>query len=226
MKQLLLAFLIIGFFSSCKDEKTVEATSGVEKLSADTTMAADDDAAVKEELARLIGKTMYWSESEQSINLLPVVVKDSICTGFDFDKHHQNLKNLKATGFFADEFISNYDSIIRTLDSKIKSGEFDAWNVYELPTFIFDNDVNPWCMCQDDPGDWNNVKVGIKDIDEESGDFFYYFGEELPTVEDYSYPFSAVKENGSWKISYMWGFNYENSITKDGELNKNSHELH
>jgi hypothetical protein len=218
MKKLLLVFLVTVLFSSCKDEKKIENKFGVESLSANHKISIDNDAAVKEEIAQLIIKAMHWAESEQSINLLPIKVKDSICTGFDYDKHNQNVSKLKATGFFAQEFISNYDAIIKTLDSKIISGEFDVWNVYELPIFIFANDVDPWCMCQDVPGDWNNLKIGIKKLNDTSGKFFYYFGEELPGDGDYRYDFNAINESGIWKISYMYGFDFENSITKDGEL--------
>lgn len=219
MKKLFIAFFVIMYLTSCKDEKIVDNASGPDTLMTDTiTTAKDDGVAVKKELAQLIQKTVHWAESKEGVNLLEVEEKDSIVTGFDLAAHTKNLEKLKATGFFATEFISNYDNIITTLDRKIKSGEFDPWNVYELPTFIFNNDVNPWCMCQDDPGDWNDVKIGIKHLNNGSGNFFYYFGVDEPTSKDYSYSFNAVKENGIWKISYMYGFDYKNSVTKDGEL--------
>ena len=62
----------------------------------------------------------------EPIELVPVLNKNSICAGIDFDKQNQNLEKLKKTGFFADEFIDNYNHIIQTLDKKIKNNEFSA----------------------------------------------------------------------------------------------------
>ena len=87
---------------------------------------------------------------------------------------------MKNTGFFEDEFIANYKKIIQTLDKKIKNKEFEAWNIYQLPTFNFANDVNPWCLCQDVPYDKPNpydfVIVEIIHFDKDKAELNWKWG--------------------------------------------------
>ena len=100
-----------------------------------TTSATDD----KEEIQNLIRHVLKWSNSKQSINLLPVLTdnKESFYIGFDLDKHKANIEKLRETNFFTTEFIENYNQIILTLDRKLHIGEFERWMVGYLPTFIF-----------------------------------------------------------------------------------------
>ncbi len=179
------------------------------------TVKSPDNSKDKEEIQTLIRQMLNWAESKGSIDLLPVLSKDSICVGFDFDKEKQTLEKLKSTGFFADEFINNYDQIIRTLDKKIKNNEFEKWNTYELPTFNFDNDASPWCSCQDNLS-WDKVGVEIINLDNDKGELKWNWGKTDPSTDqswkDFSYKFNVVKVDGKWKISYLQGFDYTESI--------------
>ena len=167
------------------------------------------------EIRNLIRQALKWADSKNVIQLLPALSKDSLCTGFDFDTVNQNLEKLRQTGFFADEFIDNYDRIMHTLDKKIKNKEFGAWNVYELPTFNFANDVDPWCSCQDNMS-WGNVEVEPIKLSNNKGELTWNWGKLDATVDkswkSFSYNFRVVKVHNKWKISYMEGFDYNESI--------------
>jgi len=169
----------------------------------------------KEEIQTLIRQMLKWADTKGAIQLLPALIKDSICVGFDFDKEKRNLEILKNAGFFADEFIDNYDHIIHTLDKKIKNNALEKWNVYELPTFNFANDVDPWCSCQDNFS-WDKVEVEIVKIDNDKGELKWNWGKLDPGTDqswkDSSTPFRVVKVAGKWKISYLQGFDYDESI--------------
>lgn len=187
-----------------------------------------DNSKDKEEIRNLIRQILNWAKSEESINLLPVMTKnnDSICIGFDFDKHNLNLKKLKATNLFAQEFIENYDQIIKTLDKRIKNKELAQWNINELPTFIFANDVDPYCLCQDIPYDnpspWDFVEIDIINLDK--GKINWKWGNLPPSSDqswkDFLYKFRVVKENNKWKIAYLQGFDFNESTRKEGQLTK------
>ena len=178
----------------------------------------------KKQIRNLIRQMLNWSESKKSINLLPVLTdnKDTSCIGFDFDKHKLNLKKLKATNLFAEEFIKNYDQIIITLDKKIKNKEFNKWYTNELPTFAFANDVDPWCLCQDVPYDkpnpWDFIEIDVLNINK--GELDWRWG-NLPLNSDpswhqFTYKLRVVKENNKWEIAYLEGFDFKKSTQKDG----------
>jgi len=184
------------------------------------TIKLPDDNKDKDDIQTLIRQTLNWGDSKSSINLLPVLSKDSICIGFDFDKQNQNLEKLRQSGFFANEFIDNYNQIIQTLDKKIKNKEFEPWNVYELPTFNFANDVDPWTLCQDVPYDKPNpldfVEVGIINLDNKKGELYWKWGNLYSNADsswkNFSYKFRVEKVDSKWEISYLQGFDYKESI--------------
>lgn len=218
MKKTILATLLFSLsFTACKKETTTENMPQADTL-VTTPVAKDVNTAVKGELTQLVRKTMGWTALKDNFTLLPTTEKDSVYTGFDLAKHADNLKILKDSGFFSKGFIDNYDNIIKELNRKIQSKEFATWNVGDLQPFSFANDADPWCNCQDDPAEFNTpLNVGIISLDDNSGKFFYYYGDKESDANGYSYKFNAVKENGTWKISSMEGFDYGQSIKPDGE---------
>jgi hypothetical protein len=178
-----------------------------------------DSSKDKVAIQSLIRQMLKWDGG--SIDLIPELSKDSICTGLDFDKLNYNLKKLKETEFFADEFINNYSHIIHTLDKKIKNKEFSKWNVYgELPPFNFDNDIDPWSSSQDAPYDNPNpadfVEVGIINLDNEKGELYWKWGRLAADADkswkDFYYKFMVVRVSGKWKISWLQCFDYKESI--------------
>jgi hypothetical protein len=150
--------------------------------------------------------------------------KDSVYIGFDLKKLKENLDTLKATNLFSAGFIENYDQIILTLDTGLRTNRYVKWSTGELPTFSFANDVDPWCLCQDVPYDkpnaWDLVEVKIIKLNNEKGELYWTWGNpelnSAPDWKDFTYKFGVEKENGKWKISYLQGFDLKESTRKDG----------
>jgi hypothetical protein len=200
MKYLSLIILILGFviygcnsqnFRTDKSEKQAEISQN------------------RDEIQKLIREVLIWSASKETIDLLPVIEdsKNNVYSGFDMDKLKDNLNKLKQTGFFAIEFIENYNQIIRTIDKKLRNKEVEAWLVGDLPTFNFVNDINPWCQCQGfSQEDFGSVEI-IK-IDSKSGELKWKW-KAGSSWNDFK--FRVMKEDGKWKISYMEGFDFKHS---------------
>jgi hypothetical protein len=219
MKYMKLTTLIFGlllFGCNQADTKTPLVREG--KIS----ISAND----KEQIQNLIRQVLNWVDTTKTIDLLPIVAdsKDSIYIGFDLEKHKQNLDNLRQTNFFATEFIENYNQIILTLDKGLRSGNYDRWLVGDLQTFIFANDIDPWTLCQDMPYDKPNpfdfIEVNISNEDKGEAEWKWGRLEQNtdPTWKDFSYLFRVIKENDKWKISYLQGFDFQESTRKDGQL--------
>jgi hypothetical protein len=205
---------------SCNQHNSDHTASSV-KTNTITTSKVADVSKDKQEIQNLIRETLQWADSKR-FDLLPTLMdsKDSTYVGFDLDKLRLNLEILKKTDFFSVKFIENYNQIILTLDKKFKNKEFGTWSANDLPVFHFANDVDPWCLCQDNMS-WNAVEVKVAKLNSENGELYWTWGgPELngasPDWKDFSYKFDVEKENGKWKISYLQGFDFEESVKKDG----------
>jgi hypothetical protein len=216
MKYLGLEILIIGLIVFGFNQKSQSNDSRTNKIS--TEVLSD-----KEQIRNLIRQVLYWHDN--SFEVLPVLndSKNNIYV-FDLKQLKINLDNLRETNFFAEEFIENYNQIILTLDRKLRNKEFHEWQVGTLPTFIFANDVDPWCLCQDVPYDnpnpWDLVEVEIINLNSKRGVLDWKWGNpELNGAagwKEFRYSFEVIKENGKWKIAYMQGFDFNESTRKDG----------
>jgi hypothetical protein len=220
MKYIVIIVLIIGLiFTSCKQS----APKAVKTDKQTETINNSEGLQDKEEIQQLIRQVLRWSESNESINLLPVLTddKDSIYIGFDMDKHKSNLDKLRETNFFTSEFIENYNQIILTIDQGLRTGKYEKWLVGDLPTFIFANDVNPWCLCQDNLS-WESVEVEIVQLNPDEGELEWNWGklgsDIDPSWKEFSYQFKVKKENNKWKILYLQGFDFKESTRADGQL--------
>jgi hypothetical protein len=213
MKHLKLTTLLFGLFLfGCTLAANKSSSITEEKV-----LTSTDEKQIHD----LIRKVLVWADSKNSIEILPVLYdsNDSVYIGFDLKKHKQNLNKLQQTNFFAIEFIENYDQIILTLDKGHRNGEYDQWLIGVLPTFSFANNQSPWCNCQDNY-DWNKIEVRVIKLTENKGELEWTWGnlsaDSTSTWKDFSYKFRVVKENNKWKISYLSGFDYEESIRKVG----------
>ena len=211
MKHLKFLILTFGLFIfGCNFDNKFDAST----TNSTETIKTSGNSEDKDEIQTLIRQMLKWSDSKNTIDLLPVLNKDSVCIGFDFDKVNRNLEKLKATGLFADEFIDNYKKIIQTLDRKVKNKEFEPWNVYDVPTFNFANDLNPWCGCEDNLS-WDNVAIEIVELNGNKGELKWNWGKLDSNTDsswkNFSYTFRVVKVNNKWKISYLQGFDYKES---------------
>jgi len=210
--------LVLCLFSCNYNNEHKESTV---KANTTETVQSSEISNDKQEIQNLIRKVLNWSESKNSIDLVPVLMdsKDSICTGFDLEKLKVNLEKLKATNFFSVGFIENYNQIILTLGKKFKNKEFGEWSTGELPPFSFANDVDPWCSCQDNMS-WDLIEVEIVNLNNVKGELYWNWGKPKsdwgPGWKEFKYKFDVEKENGKWKISYLQGFDFKESTKKDG----------
>lgn len=214
MKHFKLTTLILGlllFGCNQADNKTASVTEEKKATSADD----------KEQIQNLIRRFYMWHEAQKpSKNDMITDKKDSIYIGFNLDQLKLDIDKLKATNFFSNEFIDNYNKIYITLDKKLKSKEFE-WLVGDLQPF--GNDTNPWCNCQDvpyeHPNPWGLIEIEIINLDNYKGELIWKWGKiELNKAEgwkEFVYKFRVVKENEKWKISYLEGFNFDEFTRKN-----------
>lgn len=209
MKQIIFTTLIFGlllFGCNQSDNKTTYVTEEI------TSVLTDD----KEDIKNLIRQVFAWADSKKSINLVPVLTdsKDSLYIGLDLDKHEQNLEKLRQTNLFATEFIENYNQIILTLDNGLRNENYEQWLVGDLPTFSFANGWNPWCCAQSDCLE-ESFQIEIIKIDNNVGELKYKREKDSSWID---FIFRIKKENGTWKISYLQGFDFKVGTKRDGEL--------
>jgi hypothetical protein len=210
-KQTTLIFCLLIFGCTHTENKN---TSIINEKS---VIAVDD----REDIKNLVRQVYKWHESQKpSDNDIITDDKDSFYIGFNLDQLKLNLDRLKATGFFAVEFIDNYSKIFLTINKKLRSGEF-VWLVGDEPPF--GNDANPWCNCQDVPYDkpnpWDFIEVEIVNLQSDKGELNWKWGKpELngaPGWKEFRYKFKVVKEGGKWKIAYLQGFNFDEFTRKN-----------
>lgn len=222
MKSFVSGTLIAGLIFS--DYNQTNAASEHKTKQATTSNASKD----RLEIQTLIRRALNWSQSRESIGLLPLAIdkKGKFYSGFDLARHNQNLEKLKATKLFATEFINNYNQIILTLNKRFKKGDYGKWLVGDLPGCDFATNADPWSGCQDVPYDKPNpfdfLQIEIIKLDGVKGDLNWKWG-NLPhgTNSDwskYKYRFRVVKENNQWKIAYLEGFDFKKSIKSSSDL--------
>lgn len=207
MKHLFYSTLILLILIGC--------SSNAMTVKSENSIATETD---KEKIENLLIQVLKWSDSKESIQLLPILTdsKDSIIIGFDMDELNTNLEKLRETGFFATEFIENYNQIVLTLDWKLRNKEFkyESWLVGDLPIFKFANGWNPWCCCQ---GFSESQLEGVEiiELNDKSGELKWKWTEGSSWINFRS---NVVKEDNKWKISYMQGFDFEEGTKSDGEI--------
>ena len=180
------------------------------------------------EIQALIQRVLKWSNSKNSINLIPLIKdkKGKYYSGFDLAEHKQNLRKLKLTNLFAAEFLINYNQIILTLDQRLKKGDYGKWLVGELPSFNFASDTDPWSGCQDVPYDKPNpldfIEIEILKLESAKGEMNWKWGnlqrDTDPSWKKHRYRFRIVKESNQWKIAYLEGFDIKKCIKSNKQL--------
>lgn len=192
---------------------------------AQTSLATGNNQASeisdKEQIKKLIRQMLHWAHTKNVIPLLPVQPdsKNKLVVGLDLVKHKQNLNTLLKTNFFASEFINNYNQIILTLDKGIRNGKYEPWLVDHLPPFVFGDqgEVDPWTSSEDYPYDianpWVFIEVDIINLNQDKGEVKWRWGKldkkTDPSWKAFSYKFRVAKENNTWKIAYLQGFDFK-----------------
>jgi hypothetical protein len=156
-------------------------------------------------LTKLVQAFYKWQETKgKGSDFDPKnIAGDSLFRGIDWDAHNKRVKTLQESNFLDQHFFNNYQQIAQYLDTALKSGR-EQWVKDELPSFGYDG--NPWCNCQDSPVDnyWEILKLVNLKIENNHADFAWTWG------DGFMYRTKAIKENGTWKISYLEGFRPDN----------------
>ena len=214
-----LALLVgINFFGcNSKPQENTTNTTVTETCNSNLQISAND----KLEIEKLFRDMIEWEINDTiHIDLVPVIANEnkSKYIGVDLQKLEITAQKLKNTGFFSQTFIDNYKRLITELDRKMRNNEFEEWLVGELPPFRFANDVSPFfnsqetapvdsiCFLSENP---KNVEVKwFSKFPDTNGNM------QITVMGKCHFE----KEQGCWKISYLPGFNYEDGIKIDGEI--------
>ncbi|MBL7855703.1 MAG: hypothetical protein JNL17_14970 [Cyclobacteriaceae bacterium] len=202
-------FIIFSGLILAGCSRTTELQNSREEI---RTLNSPDVFSDSARIQEVVWHVLDWSQSDSAIVVNPVIETGGVYL-FDKNELRKNLDRLRLTGFFANEFIENYNQIILKLEEKLRSQEFDPWLVGDLPPFKFANDADPWCMCQGFSVE-QYERVEIVKMDKQSAEGFWRWKQGNSWVD---FMFRVSKEHGKWKISYMQGFDYAESIKKDGD---------
>ncbi len=162
-------------------------------------------AADKAAIESLVRHMYEWHDADHSKNELePADTKDTAYLGMDLDKLGLRLGELRRAHFFANEFIDNYDTLVRTVDRYLKNGKMQ-WNVGDLPPF--GDDADPWTDSQDYPDghSWDTVPFTFEQIDTTKATFTWTWGNPRESSR-FSYRIRVAKAGGQWQIVYLQGF--------------------
>jgi len=179
-----------------------------QKIHNDSTYQID-----KVEISELIRKLYKWEDKNQ-ITIGQTAITDENeekVIGFDTNKNLEFVDQLRRTNLFSEEFLSNYQRIVETLDKKIKTKEME-WFAGDIPPY--GNGANPWCNCQDEPYEnhWDKLEITFTEINKSEATLSWTWGQS-DWSKDFNYKVRVKKENGKWKISYLQGFDID-EITK------------
>lgn len=124
---IILSLLFVITLSSCgnnaNENESVEIEAGgvtsIEKVETPQAIINID----KIERAReLMVNVLQWSDTVQSLDLLTFHQNDSVFNSIDTLQLARNLELLKSSEYFTQNFIDNYENIIRTIGEKLNNG--------------------------------------------------------------------------------------------------------
>jgi hypothetical protein len=193
--QLLTLFSIFILFACTTADKTA-----VEEEKQVPTSSKPEE----EDLLKLTRNLYEWHESKNSKNDFDPISddNDSAFIRLDLEMHKKRISELKQTGFFASEFIDNYNKLALSIDADLKNKKIE-WLVGDMPPF--GNDANPWCNCQDNPDNyWKTLTITDLEIENNVATFNWTWG------NDFEYKVNAIKSGDEWKITYLQGFDSSN----------------
>lgn len=197
-----IAVALLSVTACKKTEGTTGTNVNTPAHTEKSTVEADKAA-----IGSLVRNMYIWNEKRDYKHEFEPVVKDSYVVGYNLDSHKLYLKELRDSGFFAEEFIANIDKIFKEQNQLLNSGKL-KWSDGEMGPF--QGDVNSWCSCQDEPAEdaYNKITLHYEDLSSTTAKFYWNwegFGDNW-TAEHYN--MRTVKEGGKWKIAYMQGWDY------------------
>jgi coproporphyrinogen III oxidase-like Fe-S oxidoreductase len=139
MKHIGLLTLIIGLTLSSCNQKNKTATATESKFE---NLETSDKSKDKEEISKLIRQLYKWEDKNQ-ITIGQTAITDEneeIVVGLDTIKNLEFIDQFRKTNLFSEEFLNNYQKIVKTLDQKFKTKEIE-WLAGDMPPF--GNGANP-----------------------------------------------------------------------------------
>ncbi|ADV50466.1 hypothetical protein Celal_3194 [Cellulophaga algicola DSM 14237] len=222
MNLLKISIILLLFISCSSKKKENEAQTEKlknEQLSIKNTIITKKDSV---DIQSLIRKVYKWNKSNIR-NYFDIGIEDNDYSvvswssegekaikyiGIGWNEFDSNKNDLEKTDYFSKGFITNYREILKNIDYKVKNGDYEWYKGYLPP---FGTGANEWCHCQDHPDEyWKTMIIKTIDLKNDSVNLTWDWGKdtEWDWIDEYKtgYPLTVIKESGSWKISYMDGF--------------------
>ena len=162
------------------------------------------------ELLTLVKNVYKWQLTQHKTNGFPLKItmeNDTLISGIDWDTYRVEMQKLRLTGYFSEKFFSAHQSIALNIDSSIQQTD-KKWRKPNGIS-IWETNSDDWCNCQDYPDDyWKSITINHFNPSKEVVSFFWTWNND----NDKQYEMSAVKEKGTWKISYIEGFKSYNTV--------------
>lgn len=193
MKSAYLCVAVLAFvFFGCNSGNSSQTPGTASTRTQDST-----------EIVALIRNVYKWHETagpQADFSPAEGSAQDTAYVGLDMSRHWNRLAELRQTGFFSAAFLDNYDRIATDIHQDLQNGTVE-WLIGDVSPYS--PDINPWCNCQDYPDRyWETITVSNISGDSNEKTFDWTWG--APFI----YSAKAQKENGTWKISYLQGFDY------------------
>lgn len=193
-----LITLLLGLFLlGCRQAGT--------KNSSSQSDAIVDSNGDKEQIGNLVKQVLKWHEKNGVLAGFEPIFEpnDSLVKGMNLTVLKPELKKLTESKLFDKEFVDNYENVVLTIDKKIKSKE-TQWIEGDMPPYA---GADPWCNCQDIPYDnpWDKIEITFQNLDKDNATLTWTWGNS-DWSKDFNYKVKAKKTDGTWKISYLQGF--------------------
>ncbi len=197
MKLRSLAILCIGVICfSCKQTSTKVDT-------------IEND---KEQIKTVMIQALKWHDTNGPFAGFEPIFRsgEKNAVGMDLKQLETALDKFEKTNYFDKEFIDNYRKIVEKIDEQIKAKKL-IFAEDEIPPY---GGADLWCNCQDLPVDhsWDKIVFDFVSVEKDRADFSWTWGNP-EWSKGFIYKVMAKKVDGTWKISYMEGFDY-NEMTK------------
>jgi hypothetical protein len=194
----------IAFLASCQNDRSSVRQDSAKKQDSIKSLEASNENEDSIKLTKLIRELYKWHATDTTghdgFKPLKKNITDTFYSSIDLSENYEAIERLKKTGLFTVDFLNDYRKIAVRMDEELRNGK-SIWPEGELPTF--QDDVDEWCSCQDYPDNYlDKINLVSMSFNKDDVSFKWTWG-----GNDF-YKVKAKKENGSWKISYLEGFDY------------------
>ncbi|MFK8271886.1 hypothetical protein [Capnocytophaga canimorsus] len=195
---ILLLMMLIGCKQQSKNQQVVNATS-----QSSLNEIPNDSVA----LQNLIREVYHWESTHRSQgDFIPAQIAqdESFFHNLDMANHEKKSNEIARSGFFTTDFVNLYDKLGLLIDHYLTERIF-IWESGNQPPFS--NGANVWCNCQDTPSEdfYKNIVIKNIVITDDVAHFSWSWNANA-NWDDFSYQVEAQKENGTWKIVSLQGF--------------------